>query len=108
VDQFGVVDGSLENLFLVAKIRLALALTPVRKCIIKDGGIKFIVKKDVKIKPGVLLKKLEIFSSGVGGEHRFEGGLSGETNIFFENIRDDNLLKTVRGFAGLFSGGVVD
>jgi hypothetical protein len=80
----------------------------VRKCIIKDGGIKFIVKKGVKIKPGVLLKKLEIFSSGVGGEHRFEGGLSGETNIFFENIRDDNLLKTVRGFAGLFSGGVVD
>ena len=108
VDQFGVVDGSLENLFLVAKIRLALALTPVRKCIIKDGGIKFIVKKDIKIKPGVLLKKLEMFSSEVGGEHRFEGGLSGETNIFFENIRDVNLLKTVRGFAGLFSGGVVD
>ena len=51
---------------------------------------------------------LELFSNKNKHKHRFEGGVGGETNIVLENIKDTNLLKTISGFAGLFSGVLID
>ena len=54
------------------------------------------------------LSRLELFSNKNRHKHRFEGGVGGETNIVLENIKDINLLKTISGFAGLFSGVLID
>ena len=108
IDQFGVIDKSIENLFLVARIRLTLARTPIKKCVIKESVIRFVVKKNISIKLDLLMKRLELFSNKNKNKHRFEGGVGGETNIVLENIKDANLLKTISGFAGLFSGVLID
>ena len=108
IDQFGVIDKSIENLFLVARIRLTLAPTPIKKCVIKESVIRFVVKKNISIKLDLLMKRLELFSNKNKNKHRFEGGVGGETNIVLENIKDANLLKTISGFAGLFSGVLID
>ena len=60
------------------------------------------------MKPEPFMRKLNLFSGENKNKHRFEGGFGGETTIVLENIKDVNLLKTINGFAGLFSEVLID
>ena len=106
-DQFGAIDQSIENLFIVTEIRLALLNTPVDKCAIKGASVGFNIKTDVTINTVVFMKRLVGFSKKINKNYRFES--VGKKNwVYFDNIKDLGLIETARGFAGLFSGVVVD
>ncbi len=49
VDQFGVVDESIENLFFVARVRLVLSCVPIKKCIIRENSVVFNIKNHIKV-----------------------------------------------------------
>ena len=106
-DQFGVIDQSIQNLFIVTEIRLALLNTPVEKCAIKGASVGFGIRADVTINTVVFMKRLVGFSKKIKKDYRFEG--VGKKNwVYFDSIKDLGLVETARGFAGLFSGVVVD
>ena len=108
VDQFGVVDESIENLFFVARVRLVLSCVPIKKCIIRENSVVFNIKKGVKINTGVFIKELVLFSKKNAVIHRFDNRVKGETNICFDKTKSVDLIKMISGFAGLFSGVLID
>ena len=79
----------------------------IKKCIIKSGCVNFKIKKEVKIDTEKFLMVLGVFSEKTKNKHRFEY-IGGETGVVFDNIKKDKLLGFVVGFAGLFSGVVVN
>ena len=107
VDQFGVVDKSIENLFLVTGVRLFLKGTPVRKCVIVKGSVGFNIKKDVDINIGKFVELVSVYSKKIKKEHCFEL-VGGETRVVFNKTGGGELLKIVDGFARLFNGSVVN
>ena len=106
-DQFGVVDESIRNLFIVAEIRLVLFNTPVEKCVIKGASVGFGIKTDINIDAVVFMKRLVVFSKKIKKDYRFES-VGKNSWVYFDNTKDRTLVETVRGFVGLFSGVMVD
>ena len=106
-DQFGLIDDSIKNLFIVTEIRLLLLNTPVKKCIIKGASVGFGVGSGVVFDMGVFMERLLVFSQKTNKKYRFEG-VGDKSCVFFDNIKDRDLMETVYGFAGLFSGVVIN
>ena len=106
-DQFGVVDESIRNLFIVAEIRLVLFNTPVEKCVIKGASVGFGIKTDINIDAAVFMKRLVVFSKKIKKDYRFES-VGKNSWVYFDNTKDRTLVETVRGFVGLFSGVMID
>ena len=106
-DQFGVIDESIRNLFIVAEIRLVLFNTPVEKCVIKGASVGFGIKTDINIDAAVFMKRLVVFSKKIKKDYRFES-VGKNSWVYFDNTKDRTLVETVRGFVGLFSGVMID
>ena len=107
IDQFGLVGGSVENLFIVSKIQCLLFTTPIKKCLIKEGVVEFFLGGELGLDVDVLIKKISNLSNSWGKQHKFETG-GRDFKVVFNNIKVVELVSFVAAFGVLFSRVRVD
>ena len=107
VDQFGGTDDSIDNLFIVAKLRCLLSFTLIEKCTINKKELGLFFKTANEDDVGVLLKTTSSLSKKKGKNHRFKKGRNTQ-GVVFSGVRKDELVGFVRDFGLLFSGQCVD
>ena len=103
VDQFGGTDDSIDNLFIVAKLRCLLSFTLIEKCTINKKELGLFFKTANEDDVGVLLKTTSSLSKKKGKNHRFKKGRNTQ-GVVFSGVRKDELVDFVRDFGLLFSG----
>ena len=103
VDQFGGTDDSIDNLFIVAKLRCVLSFTLIEKCTINKKELGLFFKTASEGDVGVLLKSISSLSKKKGKNHRFKRGRNTQ-GVVFSGVRKDELVDFIRDFGLLFSG----
>ena len=103
IDQFGRTSGSIDNLFIVAKLRCLLFFTPIEKCTINKKELGLFFKTVGKGDVGGLLKTISSLSKKKGKSYKFKEGRTSR-GVVFSGVGKGELVDFVHDFGLLFSG----
>ena len=103
IDQFGRTSGSIDNLFMVAKLRCLLFFTPIEKCTINKKELGLFFKTVSKGDVGGLLKTMSSLSKKKGKSYKFKEGRTSR-GVVFSGVGKGELVDFVHDFGLLFSG----
>jgi len=103
IDQFGGVDDSVNNLFMVAKLQCLLSPTPIKKCLINKKNVELVFKGVDKTNLGGLFEATSVLSKKTGKKYKFKEG-RGAWGVVFSDVERGGLVDFVRDFGVLFSG----